>query len=416
MVEAGLIVVFFPIEVECMFNRILLVAVDHSFRDLLAHTLNEEWFETSCADDECSALFLLNETNPELLITEIALPDTSGYELCRHVREDRKFRSLPVVLLDRHFDALNQCLAFEAGADAYLSEPFEPEELIEIVSSLLEGREGVPPDQTAFADSTPQIQAPIPDSHDRMQMELKHDGDPIPVVPQSPNKETTNGLQERVPPGARQGRYFLLRFGVVGAVLAIALAATLLRIYTSSDSTIQQKPLEVEKAEDGAFAVARPQSGEASSEQEASRMNAGGGLRSGGNGRLNDPVPANEIEASRTSPTGTSMRAIMTPKAEHTGGAARQDSSSVAVDRDSADANNDQLNAPPASPRKASTTGSRTIVGHLKRSGQEIMKAGKQFGSGAKHFGESGAKAGLWAGKKVGLGAKRMGTAFKRLF
>jgi hypothetical protein len=121
-------------------------------------------------------------------------------------------------------------------------------------------------------------------------------------------------------------------------------------------------------------------------------------------------------EATRRGPTSGSTGEIKVPRAEITGRAVSQDSSTVTLGKDSGGAINGQLYTPPTRPRRVISSRSQGIVDHLKRSGQEMKKAGKHFGSGAKHFGEGGVKAGIWTGKKVGGGAKRMGTAFKRFF
>jgi twitching motility two-component system response regulator PilH len=405
-----------PNEVVYMFNRILLVASDHSFQHVLAHTLNEEWFETVCADDESAALRLLNETNPELLITEIELPENSGYELCRHIRGDPRFRSLPVVLLDNHFDVLNQSMAFSVGADAYLSKPFDPSEMIDIVGKLLEGREGVSLDQPPSADLTTQSQATLTDSYDYTETRLGDGVDPIPIVPLSSDEQMIRGLQEAIPSRSNKSRYLVLWGGIPLAVLVIVVAAVLVSTYTSSDSIIQEQALDTEKAGDGDTVIEKPQSGETSIKQESSSITSGGGPQTDGNEMLKGVSRGRDEEATRRGPTSGSTGEIKVPRAEITGRAVSQDSSTVTLGKDSGGAINGQLYTPPTRPRRVISSRSQGIVDHLKRSGQEMKKAGKHFGSGAKHFGEGGVKAGIWTGKKVGGGAKRMGTAFKRFF
>src|SRR5205085_10467301 len=96
---------------------------------------------TVSANDGYEALCLLNETTPDVLIAEIALSGKDGYALCLYIRQEPEFQSLPVILLDDRFDSSNRSLAFTVGADVYLSQPFQPDELIDIVYKLLESKE-----------------------------------------------------------------------------------------------------------------------------------------------------------------------------------------------------------------------------------------------------------------------------------
>src|ERR1044072_349519 len=123
-----------------MSTRILLADSDSILQQTLASRMTAEQIQTVCAGDGNAALCLLNETIPDLLIAGIALPDKNGYSLCRYAREEPEFQSMPVVLLDSHFDASNQSRAYKSGANMYMSKPLEPSELIRVVRSLLESK------------------------------------------------------------------------------------------------------------------------------------------------------------------------------------------------------------------------------------------------------------------------------------
>ena len=103
--------------------RVLLAGGDYKLQQTVTRILNDEQIETVCAADGRGALCLLNEIGPDLLIAECAVQGKNGYELCQYVREEPELQSLPVILLDAHFDAFNQNMAYGVGADMYLSKP-----------------------------------------------------------------------------------------------------------------------------------------------------------------------------------------------------------------------------------------------------------------------------------------------------
>jgi twitching motility two-component system response regulator PilH len=414
-----------------MLSRILLAEGDHNIQQIVEQTLSAEQVETVCAGDGLAALCLLNETSPDVLIADIGLPDKSGYDLCRYVREEPEFRSMPVVLLDNHFDSFNQSLASNVGADAYLSKPFEPSELAEIVRKLIESRKETGDERSASA-VVPALhhQSPLFEAYGSAEPRAAHNGDEILTARRSSNRQTmTNSLPETVTPHSRKGNYFLLCAVLVGAILAGIGLAILERAQrsnharqSSASEPAKNDPAKNEAAEDEASAVEGQRFAAASQEEAASKIDAGIATPSEVTDALT-PVSHDEVaEAAQTSAPASAIRASEEPKAETRQEpetrreAVRKDSPTVALRNNSQGVSDDQRNISMTRPRIVRAGRSNTISGHLKRSGQEMKKAGSHFGSGAKHFGESGGQAAGWAGKKVGRGAKAIGRAFKKIF
>jgi pilus assembly protein CpaE len=75
--------------------------------------------------------------NPDVIITDVRLPDLSGYEVAQRLRRDPRFDSIPLIFLTSQADLSNKLKAFEVGADDYLSKPFQPEELVARVGMLV---------------------------------------------------------------------------------------------------------------------------------------------------------------------------------------------------------------------------------------------------------------------------------------
>ncbi len=77
---------------------------------------------------------------PQLVITDVTMPVMDGYELCREIREDPRLAMLPVILLTSLSDEDKVILGLEAGADSFISKPFEEEKLLERVREVLRSR------------------------------------------------------------------------------------------------------------------------------------------------------------------------------------------------------------------------------------------------------------------------------------
>lgn len=91
----------------------------------------------SFAENGTSGIALARTTKPDLIITDVVMPDISGYEVSRQLRRDSRFISTPILVLTAQSGLQDKLHAFEAGADDYLSKPFEPAELVARISALL---------------------------------------------------------------------------------------------------------------------------------------------------------------------------------------------------------------------------------------------------------------------------------------
>jgi CheY-like chemotaxis protein len=406
-----------------MLGRILFAEADYHLQQIVAQTLTTEQVETVCAGDGLAALCLLNETSPDVLIADIALPDKNGYELCRYVREEPEFRSMPVVLLDSHFDSINQSLASSVGADVYLSQPFEPGHLIEIVCKLLGSRQ-----ETSDEESAPAVipassqQMTLPKSYDPAEPETLHNADEMVMVGQSSEGETTTSTPEAGLPRPQRGRSLISWTVLAGAVIAALGLVILERTQVSSipangkqsstSEPAQQAPVAIEEQKFQTLA-GKEGPGNKSTPDNKSTVEAS---PSEANESLKSDSQAKGAEEVQTNQPGGFSRKTVEPNTEVRREASRPESPSVARRDGSPDAINNQHHAPVTRPRSVKSGRSNTMSSHLRRSGQEIKQAGKHIGSGAKHFGESGGDAAQWAGRKVGRGAKAIGRALKKIF
>lgn len=122
-------------------SKILLVDDEPGLRDAVQAYLEEEGFAVNVAASADEAWELLAKDPPDLVISDIMMPQVDGYQFLQRLREDERFQALPVVFLTARGMTSDRIQGYEAGCDAYLPKPFEPDELVAIVKNLLSRRQ-----------------------------------------------------------------------------------------------------------------------------------------------------------------------------------------------------------------------------------------------------------------------------------
>ena len=119
-------------------QQLLLVDDEPGIRESVQAYLedNEDWNVTAASNAE-EAWQTIDKQVPDLIISDIMMPQVNGYEFLAQLREDPRYRSIPVVFLTARGMTSDRIQGYEAGCDAYLSKPFDPEELEAIVKNLL---------------------------------------------------------------------------------------------------------------------------------------------------------------------------------------------------------------------------------------------------------------------------------------
>jgi DNA-binding NarL/FixJ family response regulator len=121
--------------------KLLLVDDEPGVRESVQAYLeyNNE-FQVQVASNANEAWELLQRETPDLVISDIMMPQVDGYQLLQRLRDDPRFKALPVVFLTARGMTSDRIQGYTAGCDAYLSKPFDPEELEAMVRNLLERR------------------------------------------------------------------------------------------------------------------------------------------------------------------------------------------------------------------------------------------------------------------------------------
>lgn len=137
-----------------MAGTILLVDDEPGLREAVQAYLEESGFTVHVASNATQGWDMLSQVSPNLVISDIMMPKVDGYEFLRQMRDDPRYKATPVVFLTARGMTSDRIQGYQAGCDAYLPKPFDPDELVAIVQSLLDRRAAA---QSAGDGDTPDI-------------------------------------------------------------------------------------------------------------------------------------------------------------------------------------------------------------------------------------------------------------------
>jgi two-component system alkaline phosphatase synthesis response regulator PhoP/two-component system response regulator VicR len=118
-------------------GRILVVEDDPNILRQIEYNLQTNGFEVETALTGAEALKLMMTRRPDLLITDIMMPEMDGYELVAALRSDDQLADLPVIMLTARTQDVDIAHGYNSGTDLYLTKPFNPGELISFVRRIL---------------------------------------------------------------------------------------------------------------------------------------------------------------------------------------------------------------------------------------------------------------------------------------
>lgn len=116
---------------------ILIVDDEEPIQELLKFNLEKEGYTVLVAYDGPSALRIVEEKRPDLVILDVMLPGMDGMEVCNQLRQNSISRDIPVIMLTAKVEEIDKVLGLELGADDYLTKPFSPRELLARIRARL---------------------------------------------------------------------------------------------------------------------------------------------------------------------------------------------------------------------------------------------------------------------------------------
>ncbi|MCX5657353.1 MAG: response regulator [Candidatus Omnitrophica bacterium] len=122
-----------------MSKKVLVVDDEQSVVKVVVFRIRKAGYEVVSANDGESALKVLKDYKPDLILLDIALPDIDGYEVSRRIRLDESTKSIPIIffsastamIMDKS-EVLNKY-----GVQGYISKPFETKELLQSISNII---------------------------------------------------------------------------------------------------------------------------------------------------------------------------------------------------------------------------------------------------------------------------------------
>ena len=118
--------------------KILIVDDEPQATTLLEMLLSSRGYEIVSVNESSQAFDVAKETDPDLIILDLMMPEPDGFKVCRMLRADSRFMLTPILIITALDDTDSRIVAFGAGADDYLIKPYNVDELITIIKVLLQ--------------------------------------------------------------------------------------------------------------------------------------------------------------------------------------------------------------------------------------------------------------------------------------
>ena len=119
-------------------KKIMVVDDDVEATKLLEGILGYQGYEVVSVNDSTLALQKASQTAPNMILLDLMMPQIDGFKLCRMLREDRQFIFTPIIILTALNDEDSKAVAFGAGADDYITKPYLPTKLLNMIKELFQ--------------------------------------------------------------------------------------------------------------------------------------------------------------------------------------------------------------------------------------------------------------------------------------
>lgn len=119
-------------------KRILLADDSITIQKVVELTFSDGDYEVIATNNGAKAIQRLAEVKPDIVLSDIIMPEKNGYEVCEYVKSHPEFRHIPVILLTGTFEPFDPDRAEKAGCDAVVTKPFESQSLIHKVEELIQ--------------------------------------------------------------------------------------------------------------------------------------------------------------------------------------------------------------------------------------------------------------------------------------
>jgi DNA-binding response OmpR family regulator len=126
-----------------MSYRIAIVDDEPDIIHLVSIHLKKAGYSVESFFNGNSLLKFLSSSTPDLVILDLMLPDLDGFEICKMMKNDTRYSSIPIIMLTAKGQERDKVAGLDLGADDYLTKPFSPRELIARINAVLRDRKSV---------------------------------------------------------------------------------------------------------------------------------------------------------------------------------------------------------------------------------------------------------------------------------
>lgn len=117
--------------------RILVVDDNHIPREIIRQVLEKYKIDVKEAANGVEAQNLIKDNKFDLVITDLIMPEMNGYDLCRWIKNYENTKNVPVIICSTKGEEFDRYWGMKQGADAYITKPFDPQELLKTIKFLL---------------------------------------------------------------------------------------------------------------------------------------------------------------------------------------------------------------------------------------------------------------------------------------
>lgn len=118
-------------------KKVFVVDDEPDILELITLNLKKAGYEVDKFSEAGPMLAMLNKKVPDLLILDLMLPDHDGLDVCKTLKNDKRYPDFPIIMVTARTEELDVVLGLELGADDYISKPFSPRELLARVKAVL---------------------------------------------------------------------------------------------------------------------------------------------------------------------------------------------------------------------------------------------------------------------------------------
>lgn len=118
-------------------KRLLIVEDEKDMMEILTFRLEAAGFEVIQAYDGQEGLDKAYSQSPDLILLDLMLPRIDGYQVCRKLKSDVKYKKIPIIMLTARASEKERKMGLECGAEAYIIKPFDPQALMDKIKELL---------------------------------------------------------------------------------------------------------------------------------------------------------------------------------------------------------------------------------------------------------------------------------------